>query len=380
MKLTEQQLRFFHTFGYLHFAQLFAADEMTWITREFETALNTFGGGNKHDGSKRTMMLAPCDRTARLCTLVDDPRIVGIASDLDTHNARCEATVGLQAKTAEAIDNVVDRDADQPTVWHWCGDAPRRLLRGCCRHGRFRRRCLVVGARCYREQHESNTNNATGRGHGCIVPTNARPRRSHDSPSARLSISTTVHQQVLLGYPDATMSTLPIKEEPDPRHREVYDLAVRIGLAWRELRRGASTSGLRDFLYGSDEESIEQGQMDTLDILAQRPSWKMSELADALRVEPSTATRAVERLVKAGMAERQASADDGRVVRVLITPVGRSVHQTVVERRTELLTFILKSYRRSELPVFADMLERMVTAVDEFVLTHPAAQTTPVAQ
>ncbi|MCE9621776.1 MAG: MarR family transcriptional regulator [Actinomycetia bacterium] len=166
----------------------------------------------------------------------------------------------------------------------------------------------------------------------------------------------------------------------DPRHREIYDLAVRIGLAWRELRRGASTSGLREFLYGSDEESIEQGQMDTLDILAQRPSWRMSELADALHVEPSTATRAVERLVKAGMAERQASADDGRVVRVLITPVGRCMHETVVERRTELLTFILKSYRRSELPVFADMLERMVTAVDDFVSTHPAAPTAPIAQ
>lgn len=176
------------------------------------------------------------------------------------------------------------------------------------------------------------------------------------------------------------MSTLPTKEELDPRLREVYDLAVRIGLAWRELRRGPSTSGLRDFLYGSDDESIEQGQMDTLDILAQRPSWKMSELADALNVEPSTATRAVERLVKSGMAERQASADDGRVVRVLITPVGRCMHNTVVERRTELLTFILKSFRRSELPVFADMLERMVTAVDEFVLTHPTAQTTPIAQ
>lgn len=176
------------------------------------------------------------------------------------------------------------------------------------------------------------------------------------------------------------MPQLPLTEELDSRHREVYELAVRIGLAWRELRRGAATSGLRDFLYGSEVESIEQGQMDTLDVLAQRPSWRMSELADALRVEPSTATRAVERLVKAGMAERQASADDGRVVRVLITPVGRCMHQTVVERRTELLTFILKSYRRSELPVFADMLERMVTAVDEFVLSHPADQTTPVAQ
>ena len=80
MKLNEQQLRFFHTFGYLHVGQLFSADEIGWITREFETALNTFGGGDKHDGSKRTMLLAPCDRTARLCTLVDDSRIVGIAS------------------------------------------------------------------------------------------------------------------------------------------------------------------------------------------------------------------------------------------------------------------------------------------------------------
>jgi len=171
-------------------------------------------------------------------------------------------------------------------------------------------------------------------------------------------------------YPDAIMATLPLKRHLDPRHSEVYDLAVRIALAWRELRRGAATSGLRDFLYGRDEESIEQGQMDTLDVLAQRPTWKMSELADALHVEPSTATRAVERLVKAEMAERQTCVDDGRVVRVSITPQGQCIHETIVERRTELLTFILKSYSRTELPVFADMLERMVAAVDEFVAEH----------
>lgn len=176
------------------------------------------------------------------------------------------------------------------------------------------------------------------------------------------------------------MSPQPAKHELDAQYRDVYDLAVRIGLAWRELRRGAATSGLRDFLYGREEESIEQGQMDTLDILAQRPTWKMSELADALHVEPSTATRAVERLVKAGMAERQASADDGRVVRVAITAAGRCVYDTVVERRTELLTFILKSYRRSELPIFADMLERMVAAVDTFVMAQPAAPTEPIAR
>ena len=156
----------------------------------------------------------------------------------------------------------------------------------------------------------------------------------------------------------------------DPRHREVYDLAVRIGLAWRELRRGASTSGLLEYLYGSEDESIEQGQMDTLDLLALRPSWRMSELADALRVEPSTATRAVQRLVNAGLATRCPGTADGRVVQVEITAAGRETFESVAARRAELLTFILKSYKRAELPVFADMLERFVGAVDSFVASR----------
>lgn len=162
------------------------------------------------------------------------------------------------------------------------------------------------------------------------------------------------------------MPTIPT----DPRHRELYDLAVRIGLAWREVRRGSSTSGLRDYLYGSDRESIEQGQMDTLDLLALQPAWRMSELADALRVEPSTATRAVQRLVNAGLAERIASPDDGRVVQVEITQQGRDVYEAVAARRGELLTFILKQYGRDELPVFADMLERFVVSIDAFVAAH----------
>lgn len=82
MKLSQQQLNFFHTFGYLHFAKLFAKDEVAWITSEFESAINAFGGGDKHDGSKRTMMLGPADRTAKLCGLLDDARITGIVGGI----------------------------------------------------------------------------------------------------------------------------------------------------------------------------------------------------------------------------------------------------------------------------------------------------------
>lgn len=154
----------------------------------------------------------------------------------------------------------------------------------------------------------------------------------------------------------------------DTRTRDVYDTAVRIGLAWREMRRGASSAGLRDWLYGTDADGIEQGQMDSLDMLASRPSWRMSELAEALRVDPSTCTRAIQRLEKAGLAERSQSADDGRVVEVAMTAEGRRRHTAVAERRTEMMAFILSRYRGRELPVLAEMLERFVTAIDEFVV------------
>lgn len=161
--------------------------------------------------------------------------------------------------------------------------------------------------------------------------------------------------------------------------RQRRELGLRIALAWREIRRGASTGPLREFLYrtdspaGGDNGQIELGQMDTLDLLAQRPAWRMSELADALRVEPSTATRAVQRLERSGLAARRADAGDGRVVMVEITPLGVDVHQTVSARRVELLAHILGQYSPDELPVFTDMLERFVTAVDSFVETRRSA-------
>jgi DNA-binding MarR family transcriptional regulator len=167
------------------------------------------------------------------------------------------------------------------------------------------------------------------------------------------------------------MTTVP---SDDPRYLEAYELAVRIGLAWRQMRRGASAAGLRDWMYRTDtDDGIEQGQMDSLDLLSLRPSWRMSELAEALRVDPSTATRAIQRLEKAGLAERRPSTEDGRVVEVAITAEGSRRHAAVAERRSEMMTFILSRYRNRELPVLAEMLERFVAGIDEFVATRDSS-------
>src|SRR5438552_12717787 len=82
MRLSEQQLNHFHTFGFLIFRQLLAPDEVTWVTEEFEKVIKVHGNGQDHDGSYRAFTVPTIDHSERLCTLLDDERIVGIASSL----------------------------------------------------------------------------------------------------------------------------------------------------------------------------------------------------------------------------------------------------------------------------------------------------------
>lgn len=157
-------------------------------------------------------------------------------------------------------------------------------------------------------------------------------------------------------------------DNPDQR-----DLAVQIGLAWIALRRGAAMGPLRDYLFGTGDDALEQGQMDTLDLLAHTPSMRMAELAERLRVDPSTATRAVQRLVNDGLACRATCDGDGRVVLVSITPAGIARHAEVAERRAELMRHLMGAFSPGDRAALAALLHRFVGAIDEFVAALPAS-------
>ncbi len=149
------------------------------------------------------------------------------------------------------------------------------------------------------------------------------------------------------------------------------ELATRIGHSWVEMRRGASATALRDWLFGTMDDPIDYAQMDVLDLLARRTHWRMSDLADALRVDPSTATRAVHRLVNAGLAERRPSNDDGRVVHVVITPAGQAAHDVVRRRREQLMAYLLGAFDPLERQQMATFFERWVVTIDAFVADLP---------
>lgn len=80
-KLTEQELSFFRTFGYLSFPGLMT-DRIEEIQSEFETVWAMHGGGHNgkpHDEKARSCIVPFIDQSEVLCTLLDDPRILGIA-------------------------------------------------------------------------------------------------------------------------------------------------------------------------------------------------------------------------------------------------------------------------------------------------------------
>jgi DNA-binding MarR family transcriptional regulator len=144
--------------------------------------------------------------------------------------------------------------------------------------------------------------------------------------------------------------------------------ARRIALAWRELRRGAAGAVLRSHLLGPDGPPLEQAQLDALEILASEPTgWRMSEFADALRVDPSTATRAITRLEQHGLAERIAADADKRVVTARVTVAGRRTIERVGRLRSLGMQRLLECFDHDEREQFAEYLERFVGSIDELV-------------
>ncbi len=79
MKLTEQQIRYFETFGFLVFRGLFA-DKVDRITNEFERTHAEFSEDN--DFKNRTECVPFIDSNEYLSALIDDPILDGMAISL----------------------------------------------------------------------------------------------------------------------------------------------------------------------------------------------------------------------------------------------------------------------------------------------------------
>jgi DNA-binding MarR family transcriptional regulator len=159
--------------------------------------------------------------------------------------------------------------------------------------------------------------------------------------------------------------------KPDMGHTAVVGVLdpgsaeARIGLAWRELRRGSAQQTMRERLYG---DLLEPAQVDALDVVIGTgdQGCRMAELAAALRVDRSTATRTIDRLVGAGVVTRRSATGDGRGVQVVATDAGLALYDQLSQRRRAMLFSVLDGFDGDDRRALADLLERLVAGIDRY--------------
>jgi ectoine hydroxylase-related dioxygenase (phytanoyl-CoA dioxygenase family) len=82
MSLSDQQLNYFNTFGFVVFRQLFSSDEVARYSAEFDRGLDSWLESGKHDGAARHYASLMTETTPFIASIADDPRFGDVAEQL----------------------------------------------------------------------------------------------------------------------------------------------------------------------------------------------------------------------------------------------------------------------------------------------------------
>ena len=90
----------------------------------------------------------------------------------------------------------------------------------------------------------------------------------------------------------------------------------------------------------------------------------IGEVADVLGIDPSTASRVVDRAVAAGYLERSVCPDDRRRTRLLLSTSGAALLDEATARRRELLAEITETWDTDDLDTLVVLLQRLLSGFD----------------
>jgi len=116
---------------------------------------------------------------------------------------------------------------------------------------------------------------------------------------------------------------------------------------------------------GAAAEDTTIAQYRALVVLASRGPQRVSDLAAALGVTPSTAGRMCDRLLRKGLIRRHRARADRRAVQVSVTAAGREVVDQATARRRALIAGILARLPAAEQAAVAAALESFAAAAGE---------------
>lgn len=113
-----------------------------------------------------------------------------------------------------------------------------------------------------------------------------------------------------------------------------------------------------------DELGLFRGQAPVLRALWAQDGLTQSELTERLNRSPSTITKTVQRLEKAGFVQRGADDSDERISRVFLTDAGRAIQPAVEEVWKRLDRQLFEGFSAQELSLLADFLTRVCRNIE----------------
>ena len=155
-----------------------------------------------------------------------------------------------------------------------------------------------------------------------------------------------------------------VNEEPVP------DGTSRLGdELLRFVRLGARAKGLLNV----GDFGAEFSALMLLFPLRQHGPLRVTDLAEVKRADPSTISRQVAQLVKAGLARREADPVDGRASRLAVTESGVTACKQMFEARHALISKVLRDWPPERVTAFADLLAEFNSSVEALLRCDRAA-------
>ncbi|SOJ52971.1 putative HTH-type transcriptional regulator [Mycobacterium simulans] len=131
------------------------------------------------------------------------------------------------------------------------------------------------------------------------------------------------------------------------------------------LRASRAMVGIAAASIAQVDDSVTVPQLRVLVMVYTRGPLNLAAVAAGLGVNPSNASRICERLIRAGLLDRQASPNDRRNIVLSLTDAGRGLINKVTRHRRTAIAGLLRSMDPSDRELLTTALDRFANAAGE---------------
>lgn len=128
------------------------------------------------------------------------------------------------------------------------------------------------------------------------------------------------------------------------------------------LARSISSSG--DIKYR--EFNIQKGQHMFLTRICENSEINFVDLSNMLKVDKTTTTKAVNKLVEIGYVNKQQDDNDKRGYKLTATKKGLEIYDLLIEEENRQIQICFKSFSEEEKQVVTKLLKRMSENIEEY--------------